>query len=108
MKRDLWNAEHRCTNCSKPMKKKELTVDGIKVRGWECTNCNETVLHPEDAQKMFIFNKLKRGLKVRIGELGQSLIIRFPKEATDFYNITKGKDIILKAEDLKKIELDIT
>ena len=107
MEYDLWEAEHKCLNCNQVMKKKELIVEGIKVRGWECNNCKETVLHQEDAQKMFVFNKLKRGLKVKIGELGQSLIIRFPKEATDFYRITKGKEIILKAEDMKKIELTL-
>ena len=107
MEHNLWEAEHKCLNCNKIMEKKELIIEGVKVRGWECNKCNETVLHPEDAQKMFIFNKLKRGLKVKIGELGQSLIIRFPKEAADFYKITKGKDIILKAEDMKKIELNL-
>lgn len=59
MKRDLWKAEHKCINCNIIMKKKELIVEGIKVRGWECSKCNETILHPEDVQKMFIFNKLK-------------------------------------------------
>ena len=107
MKRDLWYAEHKCTDCNSVMNKKELVVEGIKVRGWECPKCKDTVLHPEDAQKMFIFNKLKRGLQIRVGELGQSLIMRFPKEAAEFYKITKGKDITLKAEDFNKLELDI-
>ena len=107
MKRDLWNAEHKCAICDKIMKKKELTVEGIKVRGWECSKCNETVLHPEDAQRMFVFNKLKRGLPVKVGELGQNLIMRFPKEVAQFYNIEKGEDITLRAESLKRLELDI-
>ena len=54
MEHDLWNAEHKCLDCNKIMEKKELIVEGVKVRGWECNKCNETVLHPEDAQKMFI------------------------------------------------------
>lgn len=107
MKRELWNAEHKCTNCNIIMKKKKLVVEGIDVRGWECPKCKETVLHPEDAQRMFVFNKLKRGLSIRIGSLGQSLIMRIPKEVAEFYNITKGEDIVLKAEDLKKLELTV-
>lgn len=108
MKRDLWNAKHECTNCNIVMKKKELIVEKIKVRGWECPKCKETVLHPEDAQKMFIFNKLKGGLQIKVGELGNSLIIRIPKEAAEFYKITKGKNIILKADDFNRLELDIS
>ena len=108
MKRDLWNAMHKCIKCNDIMKKKELVVEGIKVRGWECTKCNETVLHPEDAQKMFVFNKLKKGLQVKVGSLGQSLIIRVPKEAAEFYEITKGRNITLKAEDFNKLELDVS
>ena len=103
MKRDLWNAVHKCTQCSGVMKKRELAVEGIKVRGWECNACNETVLHPEDAQKMFVFHKLKKGLQVKVGSLGQSLIIRFPKEAAEFYDISKGKNVTLKAEDFHKL-----
>ena len=108
MKRDLWDAEHKCTNCNTLMKKKQLLVEGVNIRGWECSKCKETVLHQEDAQKMFVFNKLKRGLSVKIGSLGQSLVMRIPKEVAEFYNITKGEDIILKAEDFKKLELDLT
>ena len=107
MKRDIWDAVHKCTKCKDIMKKKELVVEGIKVRGWECPICSETVLHTEDAQKMFIFNKLKKGLKVKVGSLGQSLIIRVPKEAAEFYEITKGKSITLKAEDFNKLEIDV-
>ena len=106
MKRDLWEAGHKCVNCNAVMKKKELVVEGIKVRGWECHKCNEAVLHPEDAQKMFIFNKLKKGLQIKVGSLGQSLIIRVPKEAAEFYEITKGKNVTLKAEDFNKLEID--
>ena len=108
MKRDLWDAEHKCTKCDIVMKKKEIIIEGIKVRGWECPKCNETVLHQEDAQKMFIFNKLKKGLKVRVGSLGQSLIIRFPKEAAEFYDITKGRSKTLKAENFNKLEIDVS
>ena len=57
---------------------------------------------------MFVFNKLKKGLSVKIGELGKNLIMRIPKEVAEFYKISKGGEIKLKADSFNKIELDIT
>ena len=107
MAREIGDAEHNCTNCNLVMKKKEFMIEGMRVRGWECGKCGETVLHPGDAQKMLIFNKLKKGIPVKVGELGQSLIIRFPKEIANFYNISKGGDITIRAEKGNKLELNI-
>lgn len=108
MKRDIWNAVHQCIKCNKSMKKNVFTIEGVRVRGWECLACKEAVLHPEDAQKMFVFNKLKKGLSIKIGELGKNLIMRIPKEVAEFYKISKGGEIRLKADSFNKIELDIT
>ena len=108
MKRDIWNAVHKCTKCNEVMKKNVFMVGGVSVRGWECHKCRESVLHPEDAQKMFVFNKLRKGLSVKVGELGKNLIMRFPKEVAEFYKISKGGEIKLKADSFNKIELDIT
>lgn len=107
MKRDLWDAEHRCTKCNSLMKKKNLTVEGVNVRGWECLKCKDTVLHPEDAQKMLSISKLKRGLSVKIGELGKSLVVRIPKEVAQLYKLSKGEQITMKAESDKRIQLEI-
>ncbi|MFH1072721.1 MAG: hypothetical protein V1743_04805 [Nanoarchaeota archaeon] len=107
MKRDSWDATHYCTHCHARMKKKELVIEGIKVRGWECPKCHETTLHSEDAQRMLVFNKLQKGLSIKVGSLGDSLIIRFPKEATDFYDIAKGKNVILKAKNYHSFGLEI-
>jgi len=108
MKREIWEAEHKCIHCNNLMNKKKFIIEGITVRGWECDKCKETVLHPIDSQEMFMFNKLKKGLPVKIGILGQSLIVRIPKEIAEFYKIKKGESITLKAEDFKKIELNIS
>lgn len=107
-RRDLWKAEHYCHRCNTRMKRKTMQIEGFKVRSWGCAKCGETVLHPEDAQKMLIFNKLKRGLLVKIGKLGSSLIIRFPKEFIDFYNINKGEKVTLKAGNKEKLEIEIS
>jgi len=108
MERDLWNATHTCTRCNSLMKKKNLIIEGVSVRGWECMKCKDTVLHPEDAQRMLLLSKLKKGLPVKIGELGESLIVRIPKEMAELYRLSKGEKVVMKAEDEKKIELDIS
>lgn len=107
MKRDLWNAEHKCTNCNSLMRKKSLLIEGANVRGWGCVKCKDIVLHPEDAQRMLMLNKLKRGLPVKIGELGSNLVVRIPKEIASLYKLSKGEQIIIKAENDKKIELEM-
>ncbi len=104
--RDLWDAEHRCTNCNSIMKKDTMTIEGMKIRAWKCSKCDEIVLHPEDAQKMLVFNKIKKGISVKVGVLGESLIIRFPKEVAEFYKIEKGGEVVIKAAK-KNLELDV-
>ncbi|MBI2584061.1 MAG: AbrB/MazE/SpoVT family DNA-binding domain-containing protein [Candidatus Aenigmarchaeota archaeon] len=104
--RDMWDAEHTCT-CGEKMHKKKFVLEGIEVRGWECRKCGEADLHGADAQKVLVLNKLKKGIPVKVGELGESLIIRFPKELAEYYKIEKGESLILKAENDKKIEIDV-
>lgn len=106
MKRDLWEAKHKSV-CGTVMKKKTFALDGIKVRGWECPKCDESVLHPHDAQRVFVLNKLKRGIPVKVGELGNSLIMRIPKEIAEFYNLSKGEAVMFKAEGPKTMEIEV-
>ena len=105
MKRELWGAAHICTKFGHQMKRKTLTMEGTNVRVWECAKCDEVILHPEDAQRMLVLNKLKNGLSVKIGELGNSLVVRIPKELAVMYKMTKGGEIRLKAHDNKIIEM---
>lgn len=107
MKRDLWEAQHTCTHCYLAMEKTTFTIDGFTIRGWECSRCQESVLHTEDAQKMLTFNKLKQGLSIKVGELGNSLILRVPKEVAAFYHIDKGEEVILKAEDNSNFKIEV-
>ena len=90
------------------MTKKKFVFGGVEVRGWECEKCGESDIHGKDAQKVLVLNKLKKGIPVKVGELGESLIIRFPKELAEYYNIEKGESLVLKAETDKKIEIDVS
>ena len=107
MKRDIWEAEHFCQNDNYRMSKAKVVVEGMSVRAWECRKCNETVLHPEDAQKMLVFNKLKHGIPVKVGKLGEALMVRIPKEFAQFYSIQKGGGLILKGEDESRFEVKV-
>lgn len=108
MTRDLWNAVHRCLKCNLVMKRKQFSIEGANVRGWECVKCNETSLHPDDAQKMLLLSKLKRGLAVKVGRLGKSLVVRIPKEMAQLYKLSKGENIMVKAGTAKSIELQVS
>ncbi len=90
------------------MSKTKVTIQGLPVRAWECGKCKETVLHPEDAQKVMVLNKLKQGIPVKVGKLGEALMVRLPKELTQFYRIEKGEDLILKGEDESKFEVKVS
>ena len=60
MKRDLWDAAHKCTKCNSLMRKKILKVEGTDVKGWECTKCKDMVLYPKDSQKVLLRNKPRK------------------------------------------------
>ena len=107
MKRDIWEAEHLCQNDGYKMGKTKVVVEGMSVRAWKCPKCSETVLHPEDAQKMLVFNKLRHGIPVKVGKLGESLMMRLPKEFAQFYSIEKGGGLILKGEDESRFEVKV-
>jgi len=107
MKRNIWDAIHRCTQCNSRMTKKTFVVEGMNSRGWECVKCRAAVLHPEDAQKMLLFTKLKKGMAVRVGELGKSLVVRIPKDFAGLYKLSKGEQITIKAETDTKIEIEM-
>lgn len=107
MKRDLWDAEHFCHICSGKMAKAKVVIQDMPVRAWECKRCMETVLHPGDAQKALVFNKLKKGVPVKVGKLGEALMVRLPKEFAQFYGIEKGEDLILRAEDKSRFEVKV-
>ena len=107
MKRDIWEAEHLCQNDNHKMNKTNVVIEGMSVRAWECPKCKETVLHPEDAQKMLVFNKLRHGIPVKVGKLGEALMVRIPKEFAQFYSIQKGGGLILKGEDESRFEVKV-
>ena len=80
-------------------------AEGIEAIAWKCKKCGEVILEPEAAQKALLLNKLKHGVKVKIGQLGKSLIMRFPSELAQLIGLKKGSQIIVYPENSKKVVL---
>lgn len=97
----------KCVRCGGWAKETTLTIDGFRMRAWKCSKCGEEYLHPRDAERALILNKYKAGKKVKVGTLGESTIVRIPKELAQALGLTKGREIEIKSKDAKSIELVI-
>ncbi len=92
--------------CGKKAKLAVLKYKEYEVRGWKCASCKRSYIHPEDSLKISKLEKLKKeGIKVTVGMVGHSLIIRIPKELGDIYGLHKGSEIELVPENLKRLEI---
>lgn len=97
----------KCIKCGGWAEEITLVVDGFRMRAWKCNKCGEEYLHPEDAEKALILSKYKKGIKVKVGALGESTIVRIPKELAHVLGLTKGKEVEIKSKDAKRIEVVI-
>ncbi|MCS4542379.1 MAG: AbrB/MazE/SpoVT family DNA-binding domain-containing protein [Euryarchaeota archaeon] len=97
----------KCVKCGGWAGETTLVIDGFRMRAWKCKKCGEEYLHPEDAEKALILNKYKRGMKVKVGTLGESTIVRIPKELAHALGLEKGKEVEIKSKDAKHIEVVI-
>jgi len=106
MKRDLWEGQPKCPNCGKLMNRTKVSLSGISVRAWRCPKCKEEALHPLDAEKALIVNKLKKiGIEVKVGELKEGPYVRFPKELSSV--IKKGDIALIQAKALDEFLIKI-
>ncbi len=81
----------------------------IRCRSWECTRCGEAYLDSGPAQQSLLLNKLQRGLKVKIGQLGNSEIFRFPADVVKLLGLKKGGEVTARVISNKgKLVLEIT
>ncbi len=95
----------KCVKCGGWAEETTLTVDGFRMRAWKCGACGEEYLHPEDAERALVLNKYKKGIKVKVGTLGESTIVRIPKELASALGLRKGKEVEIKSKDAKHIEV---
>ena len=89
------------------MKRAEVPLYGFKVRAWRCS-FGEELLHPVDAEKVFLFNRLKdKKLEASVGMSNTSFIIRIPKEVAETYKLQKGEKLEIFPESPKRFLIEI-
>ena len=91
----------KCFKCGSEVKadRREFNIMGFKVGGWKCPKCREEYYEGDDINKVFVYNKLKKGIPVKVGALGNSLVMRLPKEVSSVLEIKKGQEVILRVRD---------
>ena len=102
--KDIWNATLRCPTCSKPMRKATGLLGMTRVRMWKCA-CGDGVVHPEDAENALAANKLKFGVRLKIGELNKAPYVRFSKDFSEFLH--KGSEAVASIVSPDEIRLKI-
>ncbi|MEK6923732.1 MAG: AbrB/MazE/SpoVT family DNA-binding domain-containing protein [Candidatus Micrarchaeota archaeon] len=76
---------------------------GISAQAWKCRKCGEVVIEPQAAQKALLLNKLKRGVEITVGQLGSSLVMRFPAEVAELAGISKGSKVKIYPESPRRL-----
>jgi len=92
-----------CWKCNKKMKKVQDKFHGFEIIASKCPKCSEIIYDEKEIQPILKYNKLKQKT-IKVGELGNSKIFRFPKVAEQIYGITKGTQLLFE---LKPNEITI-
>lgn len=80
-KKEFFDASFSCPSCGRQLTKRGSTLlAGIKCRTFECVHCGDGIVHPEDAQRALDANKLRAGIRLKVGELNRAPYVRFTKE----------------------------
>lgn len=93
-----------CGTWAKPHK---FHIEGFLVRGWRCPKCKEEY-YSGDIEKVLMLNKLKkRPLSVKVGKLGESWIVRIPKDICTVVGLKVGKKVLVYPESRDSIKIKI-
>ena len=77
---------------------------GFEINAWKCPKCSEIIYDEKDIQPILKYNQLKQRT-IKVGELGNSKILRLPKVAEQIFGITKGTVVSFE---LKPRQITIT
>jgi len=105
-KKDLTEDEIPC-DCGEWASPKTFHVEGFVVRGWQCSKCKE-VWYSDDINQVLMMRKLKKQpIAVKVGKLGESQIIRIPKEVGVAVGLKTGREVLIYTEDQKNIKIKV-
>ena len=81
---------------------KEYGISLGKFSGMICTNCGETFFDADIVKKIQQKSK-EKGLfglsrKVKVGKIGDSLMVRIPKEIAKFAKLKEGEEVRITPE----------
>ncbi|MBI5000263.1 MAG: AbrB/MazE/SpoVT family DNA-binding domain-containing protein [Euryarchaeota archaeon] len=107
MKDELKKEKIRCT-CGKWTRPKHFNMEGFKVRGSECPSCGEVYFNIEDANKVFVYNKIKKAaLTGKVTKAGNSYVLRLPKALVDALGLSINSTITISVETPTTVKLVI-
>ena len=104
--RDITEQKLKC-DCGEWASPKSFRVEGFTVRGWQCDKCKE-IWYSDDINQVLMMRKLKKQpVAVKVGKLGESQIVRIPKEIGVAIGLKVGKEVLIYPEDQKSIKIKI-
>lgn len=99
--------ETKCPKCTGKMIEKSFRINGTFVPGKLCLSCGEIEIE-DNLSELLLFNKLKKEeYKSTVGLLGNSLIIRIPKDYSDAYKLGKGQEVQLAVSSEKEFVIKL-
>jgi hypothetical protein len=91
--------------CGKMAPQSRLQYKGYNVRGWKC-RCGKEYIHPADSVRISKLEQMEP-IKVTVGIVGQSTVIRIPKGMSEVYQLRKGEQVELIPESLQRLEIRV-
>lgn len=84
----------------------DLKFNAYNIDGWVCKNCGETFYNPEKAERILLFNKLKKAkYHLRLSKTKSNLVLRIPKEVGEAMNLHKGEEVELRLKEAGEISI---
>lgn len=91
----------KCVLCKGELKDHKEKKDGIKIRGWKCTKCNETYFASNELLKWEVLSGRRKDNVRKIRKIGNSLSVTFPNIFVKADNI-HDNDLAIFKKDKKK------
>ena len=89
----------KCYTCGKKMKSAKVKFNRHTIEGWKCS-CGEVYYEPEQAERILLFNKVKKVFyRVKLNKVKSNLILRIPKEVGEALNFHAGEEVSLSVKE---------
>jgi hypothetical protein len=94
--------------CGRWTKPKIFRIEGLRIRGSECSKCGEGYFNPHDAYMLSEYRRIKDAiLEGKITKTGNSFAVRLPIELVRAFGLEKGETVNLKVKSPKELLLSV-